>query len=713
MNQVGQIMIWNLISLKCKSHKRPRLTQLVGVSVSFPDPILQLELNDTCPWLVVAFKTGLVRLMDCKSTRMSPYIIPIDIGNGSKLKAIHLNPTDFNLLLMGFENECIVWNFEQKRPVERFIFNFKNSSQLGVPLFLNCVGWHPNGSELATGYSNGSLALWTVKKTMLQNLTKSSKRTHLQVYQTGVSVENVLWVSNGNPSSSTTLYASHSTPKVSRFEFVGEKYDKASCFDMECIDIVESLVHVLLNNVHILFTLGVHENLQVHYQPQETDHDIPASMLHYMNGKHSSSSCSDEGFLFVSAVKQTRQKKPVLVKGGSLLPNNTTRNYHVMALLRNRKIEFWHMSIPYPSFLSSLSISPDLEDLNNDCCKIELKLHDRIMSISTETKLVFCEFIHQNGDIDDMFKALDETMDAINQDSKIVKKLTQTKRSNENVEKKDGSDEEEDIPLQSIPLTATDQQDQQPDLVLPLQKDKEQIDLQMTPLSATSPVKGDDVLEPIMSARTSSLSKLQAPGEIQFKGTPPMYIADAQWAVSFELHLSVPVTSFEYCPALRVVAASTDKKVYVFQVPGGALLLETDLLAYYTSFKNPSLAGNTCISYVGFKLISNARCLLIITTQSLFVFQIVGEKVSPFFAFHCDDDFGVVLDCAGLSRSSTLVSANDNYDQLLITTTSAVLLFEISDHGLVQSCRRDFKEMPIIQSGTSIMDGTFVEWFKI
>lgn len=155
INSENQILLWDLIN------------QTLSISIGFKDPILDIQLSIDSPWLIIAFQTNKVSLMDCQSTRMSEYVIPIDLNMGIPLLQIQVNPSDLNQLLLGYENETIIWDFNQKRPIERYV--------LGKT---TCICWKPDGTALATGYDDGNIAIWTTKKKFFQSNKSKMKPIH-------------------------------------------------------------------------------------------------------------------------------------------------------------------------------------------------------------------------------------------------------------------------------------------------------------------------------------------------------------------------------------------------------------------------------------------------------------------------------------------------------------------------------------------------------
>lgn len=138
-NATGQLIVWNLSSK-------------TSFCQSFTDPILKVDSNPESTWLVISFKSGLTKLMDSLSGRFSEYYIATSVSS-STLKDMALNPNDLNQILLGFDSECIVWDFAQKRPVERYV----------VQNLTSCT-WKPEGSSLVTGCKDGTVSIWTTKK---------------------------------------------------------------------------------------------------------------------------------------------------------------------------------------------------------------------------------------------------------------------------------------------------------------------------------------------------------------------------------------------------------------------------------------------------------------------------------------------------------------------------------------------------------------------
>jgi WD40 repeat protein len=91
--------------------------------------------------------------MDCLSGKFSEYYIALGLCD-SGLREMALNPNDVNQIALGFESECIVWDFAQKRPIERFVLQ---------DTLIACA-WKPEGGFLVTGYNDGLIAFWTTKK---------------------------------------------------------------------------------------------------------------------------------------------------------------------------------------------------------------------------------------------------------------------------------------------------------------------------------------------------------------------------------------------------------------------------------------------------------------------------------------------------------------------------------------------------------------------
>jgi hypothetical protein len=235
-------------------------------------------------------------------------------------------------------------------------------------------------------------------------------------------------------------------------------------------------------------------------------------------------------------------------------------------------------------------------------------------------------------------------------------------------------------------------------------------------LSDTSPVVVESTKKPLpppIAERSSSLSNLvnanQGGGSshIQFKNAPPMYIADNNWTTSFELLFSKPLTSHCYCSRLGLIVATTAQHVSVFQSSGGSLIFESDLKEYYKS--HPKLSSSISITFSKFLCFGEWKCVLVTTTQSLFAFRIIEKTIVPFFAFHCETDFGVVCLVEGVTKEGHIAGLFDEINKLVVVTNSTVLVFQVGRDGLNQGSRKVLDES-IVKSGLVRIDGILV-WF--
>ena len=214
VNQNGQIVIWNLKDFKCRT---------------FPDPIHQIDFNPASSWLIVAFTSHLIKLMDCISTRISMYSIPCP--DGQTLKAIKVNPTNTNFVLLGYETDCVLWNFQEQVVQERYRLNDVSSlktfldSNSSQPT-LTDLSWEPSGQDFAISYSDGTVVIWRMKKGLLQGLgIKKKKQVHF--FKTAGLIRKMEWVQDSFDT--TFLFISYEhIPRIIRLEIRKERYEKAT-----------------------------------------------------------------------------------------------------------------------------------------------------------------------------------------------------------------------------------------------------------------------------------------------------------------------------------------------------------------------------------------------------------------------------------------------------------------------------------------------------
>ncbi|KAJ3305227.1 hypothetical protein HDV03_001825 [Kappamyces sp. JEL0829] len=678
-NQVGQVLVWNLANIN----------HITSLSISFPDPILRVDLLQSSQWLVIAFTTGLVKLMDCASTRMSPYVIPLDLNPGHRLVTVQACPSTFNMALLGFENECITWDFDQKRPIDRFATDAHGA--------VTACCWGPSGTFIAVGYADGTISIWTrVKK----RIVKTKNPVHS--LQISSAVSRLEWTSV-NGSQDSELYASHATqPKVSLFPFQGEKFEKAQKAEYDCVDVVDSFLVLKANYSVILLTLSVHDRLQIHYHgPNQAE--LPASLFHYSLGPHRLSAISDDGFLYINAVKKTKEKKPTLVFGGTLLPKNAIRNYHVMAVLRGHCVEFWHMAIPFPYFLTSIAVqNPSVFDKATTLC---LDLKSRMLRIVTTTKLVLCEFMAQHDDVDDIFSKIDETMDALDRDMEVIKRMQTSTPPRKNTDQAsppapDGADQENASPEpDEIDLTSIGPNGKAPE-------PDQEIARVGTPSSIPSVSEAEP---PLLMPRSSSLQSLPPPDAFRISYAPEMYIADAQWTTFCEIELGSPIVSHAHHPTHKSIALATATKVVLFDEVRGRQLFDATLAAYLVS--RADLLKNASFSYITYTNIHGDLGLLVCATQSLFLFTIQDRVVTPSFAFHAAAALGTVVGVDGLDADRMLCNESQETSYLVVFAQKSVLLFDCNEHGsITQVARRDFSEEwgenKVVKASCSVMQET-------
>ena len=442
--------------------------------------------------------------------------------------------------------------------------------------------------------------------------------------------------------------------------------------------------------------------------------DIPTSLFNLMSGPHQACTVCDDGFLLINSIKQTRQKKPTMLLGGSLHPKNTIRNYHILVTLRRGSLEFWHMSIPFPSFLCSVSVnhiqdlgaSPDFSDLS-----LYLDVKERVLIIQTPSKLVICDFIQQNVDIDDMMDQLDSTMAALEKDRSVIRTMS----------RKDPSPVEDKVEQLEYDAEPVFEQTKRADVSLDHEQvvvdlatgtscafnppemndaavwahDSPSVSRKTTPLLPDQPltekekVRKDGVNHfptPEVIPRTTSLQDISSI-DVKCTKTPPLFIADAQWttSVSIDFPPSQVIASYAYSSHSKCALLATRDDFFLVGLNDCRVVYQKQIVEFLNaSASQQTLSSTPYITHVHFCMLNEHRSFLVLTTQSIILFRLSVDRLQPLsamplFASHCEEEFGIVLHINGLNRDFKLCTQEyESWFWIVVITTSSVLVFQVS-----------------------------------
>jgi hypothetical protein len=519
------------------------------------------------------------------------------------------------------------------------------------------------------------------------------------------------------------------TTSIVCLEIHGDKFEKAVESVISVDFVYSSFLIIVSQNTRTVLAYNYElPNLFISTFNSKLPVEIPTSLRNAAYGCHSTSCTSDDGFLFSSAVKNSKAKSVSIGFGGTLMAKNSVRNYHVQAILRNAYIEFWLMAIPFPTFLTRSKLLPSTPDI----IEIFLDLKQNLLIMMTEKSVIVCDFIKQSlvENVDEMMEQLDNTMAALDNDRKEIQKLRDTapNKSRENVHtiSKSTHSSLEPIPKSkskgSFPTSADSvfktkagnpvltmvkafkknaKKGKDKDVVgdvLDANTEQDEVtssseippDSQSIMEKATSP--HEKAIEAVTSVipvnPTLSPSRISSLRNTKILDSPPMYIADANWTVLFQVDLPAPVISYFSCSSQRMYAICTDNFLVVIH-HDHTILFETKLSEspYYSDHEQ--LRANVLATKLGIFRISDRWCILVATTQSILLLEIEKRKVSPFAAFHCKNEFGTVLDIVNLGHDYSQ-NPIDEEKFVVLCTISSVLVFEVDQGRVSQSARRDF-----------------------
>jgi WD40 repeat protein len=147
----NNLWCFSLVTGELRYHK------LVSCQITAFDTPAVLE------WCFVGTRLGDVQMYHVKTGRVSNYVITdalritsTDQGLSSSVCSLHLNPADPNLLLIGYENEAVVWNLKQKQVAGRYTLLVSESTKV----YLTKAVWKPDGQQFCAAYSDGYYAFW-------------------------------------------------------------------------------------------------------------------------------------------------------------------------------------------------------------------------------------------------------------------------------------------------------------------------------------------------------------------------------------------------------------------------------------------------------------------------------------------------------------------------------------------------------------------------
>ena len=421
---------------------------------------------------------------------------------------------------------------------------------------------------------------------------------------------------------------------------------------------------------------------QVYQSSGKMEPNLPSSLLYLQNGPHQISRICTDGFLVINSINRQTPNPVPFFTGGSMYPKNTFRNYHVLILLRDGVLEFWHLAIPCPVYLSSIPIKGILETMQ--MIRIHADMKEKYMVLETNSKLIFCELIQLNhGNLDEV---MDRLMTELEEDRSAINSLLKkdamigngngdcVKLGNEGVIKVDG-------------------------LGLGLSSDSG------SNLNPTTAKKEFLESEPLINCNMSNetrnvprLDLLYPDCDIKFSKSPPLYVANAQWTTVAEISFPESLTCFSYSSSSRCILVSIKRKLYVVDMRKGEVVYERDVTAYTEG----SLINEiSFITYTQFCMM-NGHAFLVFTMGSIFLFKYkMGSYVTEMNISHNETEFGVVLHSSGISNDNKLcVSDEDNWSSFVVFTTSSILVYQFCSslsHGeyiqLVH--RRDFEAVVV------------------
>ncbi|KAI8897651.1 WD40-repeat-containing domain protein [Globomyces pollinis-pini] len=394
VNDSSQLGLWDISSFQ-------------GVCVDLKDPILNVQLYPTSSWIVLAFTSGLVKLMDINSLTYSNLLVPCDLNPDHRLNSIDINPSNFTQLLMGFDNEIIIWDFAQQRPNARFTHD--DSKVISVR-------WDPEGVRFLSGHSSGELLVWTTKKKT--TFLGSGKQPTKPVYETKFSSINHLdWI-YVDEKRSTILIAGDQC--VESLTVTSTDYKSAIKWTISLESPLKEFIFFSLEKDEYSIVAITSQKKLMHYTSTKVKKiELPSTLQFLSKSNHYNSTVCPDGFNLSSVVTRNIQKTYLLNSDASMILSNIEKNYDTMCISRKGELEFWLLSLPIPQYLYSIPVADTL-DLSEALVSFDM-MTNKLTIVSGNILNVYKFVGHQDPEA--MMDNLDAALDQLMADTKIIQQL--------------------------------------------------------------------------------------------------------------------------------------------------------------------------------------------------------------------------------------------------------------------------------------------------
>ncbi|KAJ3273514.1 hypothetical protein HDV01_004434 [Terramyces sp. JEL0728] len=554
----SQTIIWNLAQLS------------LSFSFEFAAEILDAAVHPESQWIIVALANGQIKLLDFTSKRLSDY--EFNTGITGNIKCLKTSPVDPNLVFIGYESEAIIWNCSQSKQIVKYEYE--------EPKLVNCC-WSLDGAYISTVHENGSISLWsTKKKKTLIGKTKTKQEYQFQDFEV---IYSVAWV-DYQASSYLFICSGTAEHKLTRIQLDFEKF-KNSRTDSILVPYLLFSLEALVSTSPVVVGVGMNSILA--FDLELSTVDLPPSLSLY-GAVIKNWNIAEDGYDIINAQQGTNYD---VLKGGTVIKSNTTRNYHVLITARDNVIDLWHLAIPYPKFISRFPASLDFS-------KYTLKsyLEHQCIVVSNETSIIGFRYVAVQ-DMDALMAQIDATMDIVQNDS-------------------------QDIKVMMAEVTSAQVSQQVEDDVHSFKDD----------VAEQKPKTPPDALE----------TYSDMPSFLTFSTTRNNYFEDPHWTTTFELNSTAPIVTCTISHSLDLIALATPDQLSILNFKNAKSLFNLPL---------SSLPGSSVkiISNMRFSLSvyhDYKPCLYLYTPSSIFTFIIeeqgLGYKLVPELELQLPGDVGHV-----------------------------------------------------------------------